>query len=172
MLLGRHLGCAPESIEISAGRYGKPFLPKHPKLFFNLSHAEEIAVYAFSTADEVGVDVEYIRPELAGLDIAERYFSETEKRELRALPREAQAEAFFLCWTRKEAYVKAHGDGLQIPLDSFDVSLTSVDATIRSVDSARWRLWSFCPMAGYVASVVTGADTVNLKFWAAPNAVS
>ena len=85
---------------------------------------------------ELGIDTEKIRPGFAGEGIAERYFSATEQRDLAEVPKELRDTAFFLCWTRKEAYIKAHGDGLQIALDSFDVSLKPGEPeTLRSADS-------------------------------------
>ncbi len=80
-------------------------------------------MYAFVLERDVGVDIEMIRADVASEKIAENFFSRREVETLRALPREHQAEAFFNCWTRKEAYVKARGQGLSIELDSFDVSL-------------------------------------------------
>src|SRR6202007_3346890 len=94
----------------------------------------------------------------------ERYFSPQEVIELRALPESRQAEAFFLCWTRKEAYIKAKGEGLHIPLDSFDVSLTpGLPPELNSSDCSRWWLRSLSPESGYVAAVVEEGNGSRLR---------
>jgi 4'-phosphopantetheinyl transferase len=103
----------------------------------------------------MGIDLEPISGEFAGEEIARRYFSAREVAELIALPAETRPEGFSLCWTRKEAYVKARGMGLQIPLDSFSVSLTPTQPELlESEDSERWRLRSFKPAPGFAAAIV------------------
>jgi 4'-phosphopantetheinyl transferase len=154
-LLGTYLHRSPQSLEFRTGRYGKLSLADHADLRFNLTHSYGLALYAFAIIRELGIDVEKIRPDFASEGIAERYFSVAEQNELRELPVELHTNAFFLCWTRKEAYVKAHGGGLQIPLESFDVSLTpGKPETLRSADSERWNLRSFEPAPEYIASLV------------------
>jgi 4'-phosphopantetheinyl transferase len=168
-LLGAYLGKSPESLKFIYGPQDKPALETQDPSFpvnFNLSHSHGLAVYGFALAREVGVDVELIRPEFTGDDIAERYFSSRELTELRALPQDLRAEGFFNCWTRKEAYVKARGEGLQIPLKDFDVSLTPGKApTLESVDSSRWSLRSFEPAPRYVAAVVAEGKDLKLLRW-------
>jgi len=169
-VLGKYLRCAPQSIEFDYGSYGKPALARaasRPVICFNLSHSHALAVVAIGREREVGIDVELIRPEFAGEEIARRYFSAKEIAELIGLPAELRAEGFFLCWTRKEAYIKAKGDGLQIPLDSFDVSLSpGRPATLSSVDAPHWSIESFVPSLvskpRYAAAVVA-----ERKDWAA-----
>ncbi|HTS12529.1 MAG TPA: 4'-phosphopantetheinyl transferase superfamily protein [Candidatus Limnocylindrales bacterium] len=135
----------------------------HP-LCFNLSHSHGLALVAICREREVGVDVELIRPEFGGEEIARRYFSQREVDELKRLPPELQAEGFFLCWTRKEAYIKAKGDGLHIPLDSFDVSLTpGLPPLLNSADGFRWSLRSLAPGAGYVGAVVSEGRDWKLR---------
>lgn len=154
-ILGNYLRVAAESLQFSIAKLGKLSLPEHPQLQFNVSHSQGLALYAVSLNRELGIDVEKIRPEFTGEDIAARYFSVAEQEELRNISDEERALAFFLCWTRKEAYIKARGEGLQIPLDSFDVSLTPGRATIlRSVDQQRWTLASFTPATDYAAAVM------------------
>jgi 4'-phosphopantetheinyl transferase len=157
-LLGGYIGSSPASIEFAYGEFGKP--AQHPRnsgppIRFNLSHSSGLAVFAFARNCEIGIDLEAISPEFAGEEIAERYFSARELAELMALPAETRPEGFSLCWTRKEAYVKARGAGLQIPLDSFSVSLTpNQPERLESEDSYRWRLRSFKPAPGFVGAVV------------------
>lgn len=168
-LLGMYLRCAPEKLRFKTGQFGKLSLADHPKLRFNLSHSYGLVLYAFALERELGIDAEKIRPEFATEEIAERYFSVAEQHELRALPTELRTEAFFLCWTRKEAYVKAHGDGLQIALESFDVSLTpGKPETLRSHDSKRWSLQSFTPTPGYAAAISAEGSPESMRFWDLP----
>ena len=104
---------------------------------------------------DLGVDVELIRSDIASEEIASRYFAPREVAELQSLPPSARAEGFFLCWTRKEAYIKAVGDGLQISLASFRVSLVpSQPPCLESADSSRWTLRSLSPAPDYVGALV------------------
>jgi 4'-phosphopantetheinyl transferase len=157
-LLGEYLGSSPASIEFSYGEFGKPaHRPRdsRPCIGFNVSHSSGLAVLAFARNCEIGIDLEPISPEFAGVEIAKRYFSARELAEMIALPAELRPEGFSLCWTRKEAYVKARGLGLQIPLDSFSVSLTpNRPVLLQSVDSQRWSLRSFKPAPDFVAALV------------------
>jgi len=167
MLLGRYLRKPPAGIALCKGPRDKPYLRAEtgePPLKFNLSHSHGLALYACARQREVGIDLERLRPDFAGAEIAERFFSAHEQEELRALPAELRTEGFFLCWTRKEAYLKARGDGLQIPLDSFDVTLTPHQpAELRSTDSARWTLLSFTPAPDYVAAAVAEGSGWSTK---------
>jgi 4'-phosphopantetheinyl transferase len=169
-LLGAYLNKPPASLKLVYGPKDKPALPigdPRAHLNFNLSHSHGVAVFAFTLGREVGIDVELIRPEFTGDEIAERYFSPREVAELRALPQDLRPEGFFNCWTRKEAYVKARGEGLQIPLDSFDVSLTPGEPPkLKSADSSRWSLRSLEPAPRYVAAVIAERNDWQLWKWA------
>ena len=166
-LLGSYAGTAPAELKFDYGSQSKPELsPAHPPIRFNLSHSHGLAVYAFARERHLGIDLELIQPEFAGDEIAERYFSAPELAELRALPPETRAEGFFLCWTRKEAYVKARGEGLQISLASFDVSLTpGKEERLRSDDALRWQLHSFQPAPQYVGALVAENRVSHLNQW-------
>jgi 4'-phosphopantetheinyl transferase len=161
-LLGAYLRCPPKTIDFTYDPHGKPFVASRgPRtdVCFNLSHSHEVALIAIGRKRQIGIDIELIRPEFAGEEIARRYFSAKEIDELGKLPAESRAEGFFLCWTRKEAYVKARGDGLHVPLDSFSVSVSpDAPATLSSSDESRWRIESFVPSLiyepQYAASVV------------------
>jgi 4'-phosphopantetheinyl transferase len=148
---------------------GKPALRLiggEPSIRFNLSHSHGLAVYAFSNQREVGIDVEAIRPNIAEDEIAGRVFSASELAEFHALPLELKNIGFFHCWTRKEAYVKARGSGMGIPLDSFEVSLTpGQPEVLRSADSNRWSLRSLQPAPGYVGAVVGEGKGWDLRLW-------
>lgn len=123
ILLGRYLRIDPATVRFQYGALGKPHLPSPAPIHFNLSHSGAVAVLAFSRNCEVGVDVERIRALPDMQLIAERLFCLEEAARFMALPAEQREHAFFLCWTRKEAYVKAAGGGLSVPLDSFEVTL-------------------------------------------------
>jgi 4'-phosphopantetheinyl transferase len=126
-LIGRYLRISPEKVLLIHNSHGKPSLA-HPKgtskpFEFNASHSGEIALFAFTTGCELGVDVEQVRPLEGMARVASQFFSREESEDLFSLPLVEREQAFFLCWTRKEAYVKAIGHGLSIPLDSFQVTL-------------------------------------------------
>jgi 4'-phosphopantetheinyl transferase len=157
-LLSLYLACEPESISLEYNTWGKLALAAKfagSDIRFNLSHSHGVAAYAIARRREVGVDVKMLRPDFANEGIAERFFSRTEIESLRSLPREHQTRAFFVCWTRKEAYVKALGHGLSIDLGSFDVSLRPEErpALLRCVDAAHWSLEAFQPCDGYVGAI-------------------
>src|ERR1700686_1815040 len=166
-LLGKYLRCSPNAVHFKTGRYGKPsLLDDRDPLRFNLSHSHGLALYGFCIGRELGIDTEKIRPGFAGEGIAERYFSATEQRDLAEVPKELRDTAFFLCWTGKEAYIKAHGDGLQIALDSFDVSLKPGEPdTLRCADSSRWSLRSFEPAPEFVAAIIAEGKFRSTRFW-------
>jgi 4'-phosphopantetheinyl transferase len=164
-ILSKYIGRRPGDIKFDTAEFGKLSL-RSKEIEFNLTHSKGLAIYAFAVNQEIGIDVEKIQPAFAGAEIAERYFSAVELNELRMLPAEMRSEAFFLCWTRKEAYVKAHGGGLQIPLASFDVSLTPGQPEVLTAhDSSRWNMRSFAPAAGYIASVIAEGPLQNVKYF-------
>jgi 4'-phosphopantetheinyl transferase len=156
-ILGHYLGREPGELRFRYGRYGKPSLSG---LAFNVSHADSLALYAVARDGEVGVDVERLQNKPAEEGVAERFFSPGEVETLRSLPREEQARAFLACWTRKEAFIKARGNGLSLALDSFDVTLGPDDtpALTRTAWSASEpRRWSLVDLSerfpGYVAAL-------------------
>jgi 4'-phosphopantetheinyl transferase len=157
-VLARYLQCAPQTIEFVYGARGKPAISSgstRDPLRFNLSHSHGLALIGLAREHEIGIDLEMIRSDFASEEIAKRYFSAKEIDELRGLPADLRTEGFFLCWTRKEAYIKAKGDGLHIPLDSFDVSLTpGLPPELNCSDRSRWSMISLTPESGYVAAVV------------------
>jgi 4'-phosphopantetheinyl transferase len=176
--LGKYLHRAPESLIFCYSSHGKPALAPESggdAIRFNLSHSHDIALYAFTRTYEIGIDVEWIRREIEAEQIAERFFSPQEVAALHALPKEQRCYAFFLCWTRKEAYIKARGEGLSLPLDQFDVSLTpeqpaALLATRPDPNEARkWSLRELTPGPGYVAALATERDDWSLLNWQWPS---
>ncbi|MBZ0307063.1 MAG: 4'-phosphopantetheinyl transferase superfamily protein, partial [Anaerolineae bacterium] len=129
------------------------------ELAFNLSHAFELVLYAVGRGVSIGVDIEYLRPVNEFWDIARSYFSKREVAMLQTVPPNQQLEAFYNCWTRKEAYIKARGEGLSMPLNQFDVTLIPGDpARLLEIRGSRneadqWQLESFIPQVGYVAAL-------------------
>jgi 4'-phosphopantetheinyl transferase len=162
-LIGERLDLRPEKVELVYGERGKPALAPRlaaSGLRFNLSHCGEVAVYAFASGREIGVDVEALRPLPDADDVAARFFSPKEYEAYRSLEPRLQPLGFFNCWTRKEAFIKALGEGLYYPLSCFDVSLAPGErARILRVETmpgerCGWGIESFSPTAGFVAAVV------------------
>lgn len=176
-ILGGYLKRAPESLSFRYGSHGKPALAGDAdgdSIRFNVSHSRGIALYAVCRGREVGIDLEHIRFDLAIAEIAGRFFSRREVAMLRALPAEVRHEAFFRCWTRKEAYIKARGEGLSLPLDQFDVSLVPGEpAELLGTrqdpsEASRWSLREIIPAPGYVAALAVQAHGWRLAHWQWP----
>lgn len=159
LFLARCLDIEPATVRYESGADGKPRLgPGLPALEFNLSHSGDVAVLAASRNRAVGVDVEQMRDVPDALSIAETHFSPAEQEALRSLAPARRRDAFFRCWTRKEAVIKASGEGLSRALDSFDVDLAPGSTSAltrfegRSGDAAGWSLRDLAAPAGYVAA--------------------
>jgi 4'-phosphopantetheinyl transferase len=175
LILGRYLGLEPDRLRFDYGPRGKPALAEisggEGRLCFNLAHSGEVAVYALVRDQEIGVDVEQIRLIIEMEQIARRFFATPEQAALLALPLEQRQAAFFNCWTRKEAYLKALGDGLARPLDQFWVSLTPgeparlVSVAGDSGESSHWLIEAFSPAAGYVAAVAVRGQHCQFSYW-------
>ena len=137
-LLGKYLGCAPERLSFRYGAYGKPFIagPGQGKLDFNLSHAGGYALVGFSSGQPIGVDLEAEDPTIEIERLTQRFFSTAESRQVLALPPTDRVAAFFRTWTRKEAFLKAKGAGLNLPLSGFSVTV-SLDAPVR-IERINW----------------------------------
>ena len=179
VLLGRYLRQEPQHLRFTYGPHGKPALATDTSgmsLRFNVSHSHGLALYAITYGREVGVDVERIRPKVVHEKIAEHFFSPREVTILRALPTPLQATAFFACWTRKEAYIKAKGDGLALPLSQFEVSLAPGEpaALLRTAwdlqEAACWALQDLAPAPGYRAAVAVAGHDWHLTCWHGPAA--
>jgi 4'-phosphopantetheinyl transferase len=138
---------------------------------FNVSHSGGIALLAFTRGREIGVDVEQVRQDSDLQAIARRFFSMHEQNQLAALPAEKRIDAFFRCWTRKEAYIKATGDGLSLPLNQFDVSLEVGEANALvatrpdSSEAGHWLLREVPAGSGYMAAVCVRGKSWKLKNW-------
>jgi 4'-phosphopantetheinyl transferase len=161
-ILGRYLDVEPSQLRFCYNPHGKPALSEELSgdgLRFNLSHSHGLALYAITRGREVGVDIERIRPNLVDEQIAKGFFSRREVAKLRALPLAMQQVAFFDCWTRKEAYIKARGEGLTLALNQFEVSLAPGEpaALLNTNGSAdevcRWSLQELNVGPGYRAAL-------------------
>jgi 4'-phosphopantetheinyl transferase len=176
-ILGLYLDRAPKCLSFCYSSYGKPALTLESggdAIRFNMSHSRGVALYAVTRGREIGIDLEFIRCDLEVEQIAERFFSRSEIATLRALPTDLQKHAFFLCWTRKEAYIKARGEGLSLPLDQFDVSLIPGEpAALLSTqpdsdEAVRWSLKELTLASGYVAALAVEGRGWTLSCWQWP----
>jgi len=173
-ILGRYLDADPSRLRFSYSPYGKPSLAGEINagaLCFNISHAGGLALYAVTRGRDIGIDLERIDTDFATEQVAERFFSAQEVATLRAFPEHMQSLAFFNCWTRKEAYIKARGEGLSLPLDQFDVSLTPGEpvALLRTngdpQEASRWRIQELAPGASCVSALAVKGHHWRLKCW-------
>ena len=171
LILARCLDCDAAEIVFRAGAHGKPEL-QHPApggLHFNTSHSGDYAVFAVTRAGAIGVDIERVNEQRPRLDeIVARYFATGEQDAWRALPETERVRGFFDLWTRKEAFVKARGDGVFSGLDQFEVSLVaprllSVGGDARA--AAEWWMASLPPLPGYTGAVVVHAPAGAARFW-------
>ncbi len=176
-MLGHYLGEEPKQLCFEYNAHGKPSLAGqagHTSLRFNVSHSHEIGLCGVTRKQEIGIDVERIKPELVDEQIAERFFSPGELKTLRRLPKAAQPAAFFNCWTRKEAYLKARGTGLSLPLDQFDVSIAPGEpaALLCTQDdpqeALRWSIKELPLGPEYAAAIALEGDSWQLKYWRWP----
>lgn len=176
MLIARYLQVAPSTLQFTSGPYGKPALSPRSGgdlLRFNLSHSQDVALYAIAWGREVGVDIEYMRPLDDMESIARHFFSPQEQAALHSLPAALQQQGFYQCWTRKEAYIKASGIGLSQPLDQFAVSLAP-DEPARLLyvqdqpdEVRRWSFQTLQPPDGYAAALAVEGAEWQLACWKA-----
>jgi 4'-phosphopantetheinyl transferase len=165
LILGRYLQLSPTELHFDTTRFDKPFIT-HPQttMQFNISHSADVVLLAFTASRDVGVDVESIRPMPDADQIVTRFFSANEIATWRGLPPSQQNSAFFTCWTRKEAFIKALGEGLSHPLDQFDVTLqpgetaqlSPNDRSQRTIEG--WTIRALPMPENYAAALVVAGD--------------
>lgn len=173
LLLGAYLQRNPEDLRFDQSPQGKPSLVevRNGTLLFNMAHSEGLALYAVARDREVGIDVEWHREDLETKQIAEQFFSPAEVSTLRSIPRHQQKEAFFNCWTRKEAFLKAIGQGLSTELDQFEVAFApgQKPAILKTVwnpgEALRWNLVALHPNPFYSAALVAEGRNIKLGCW-------
>ncbi len=169
-LLGKYLKRQADSFIFQYNKYGKPAL-SNSAMHFNVSHSHEMGMLIFDQKYEVGVDIEWMRKDFGGIKIAERFFSADEINELKLLPEEQQQQGFFNCWSRKEAYIKALGKGLSIPLAKFSVNLSpEKEAALLSTSHEpqalhKYRLFAVKADSSYAAAVVVHINRKQLKLF-------
>ena len=179
-LLGRYLCVPPARITFVYNRYGKPSLGEEfaaGGLRFNVSHSGGVGLFAFTRGREVGVDIESLREDFASREIAQNFFSRREVSALCLVPHEHYTRAFFNCWTRKEAFIKALAEGLSHPLDSFTVSLAPgeparlLDSDRDSRAAQRWSLFELDTLQGFAAALAVEGlgPRVRCYEWDSPN---
>lgn len=168
-VLARYLSAKPDELRFSFNDYGKPSLAGEESLRFNLSHSHEVALVAVTRDAAVGVDVEHIRADFASDEIAKRFFSRLEVETFSALPDDERVAAFFRCWARKEAYIKAIGKGLSQSLDRFDVSLAPDEpaALLRADedDSLRWTMSDIDVGSDYASALAVEGVPSQISYW-------
>ncbi len=173
VILAHYLDAKPAQLRFCYGAHGKPrlALSEAEELHFSVSHSQGLALFAVTRGQQVGVDLEAIRPHPGNEDVAEQFFTLRETAILRALPPDARQEAFFAFWTRKEAYAKARGEGLTIPLNRFDVSFPSghpatlVGAGGHPQEASLRSLRDVNPGAGFAAALAIEGPDLKLKCW-------
>ncbi|HWQ52909.1 MAG TPA: 4'-phosphopantetheinyl transferase superfamily protein [Bryobacteraceae bacterium] len=163
-ILSGYTGQAPEHMTLTAAQGGKPRLnPDCGGWRFNLSHAGSAALVAVARGREVGVDIERVRPVAGAAAIAARFFAPPECGAMRDLPAASREAGFLACWTRKEAFIKATGEGLGRNLHSFTVP-------VEPADSGPWRIegWSVLalpPPPGYIAALAVEGEPPTVHCW-------
>ena len=176
-LLGTYIRIPPEQIRFQYSARGRPSLAPDQNdtvLDFNLSHSHELALLAFSRGPAVGIDLEYVRHDMDHEQIAAHFFSAQEAASLRALSENLRAAAFFNCWTRKEAFIKATGEGLSRPLDQFSVSLVPGEAARllaiqgQPEEISKWFIQALEPGPGYAAALVAQSQVERIHYWEYP----
>jgi len=174
VILGSYLRIAPRQVRFRYSSRGKPYLAEgigDDACQFNLTHSHELAAYAFTRGREIGIDLEYVRPLADAEEIASRFFSARENAEFHSLPEDLKLEAFYNCWTRKEAYLKATGEGLGRDLDTFDVSLfPGAPAALLKVEgdqaeATRWSLRTLALDSEYVAALAVEGSGWRVAYW-------
>ena len=170
-ILSQYVGMAPEQIRLEATALGKPSIVGSP-LTFNLSHSDGLAVCAVTAQGQVGVDVERVRPVTDATNIVRRYFAPNEVLKYESLPASERSAAFFSIWTRKEAFLKATGLGLQRGLDSFEVDITPAESSPRLVlttpgppDEPAFHLRSFRLRPHYIGALALDREIEMLEFF-------
>lgn len=170
ILLGRYLTIDPSELQFCFSPLGKPALDKQrhgEDLRFNVSHSHRVVLYAVTRGREVGIDIEWIRTDIDIDEMSRRFFSAREIAVLQTLPPQIKAEAFFNCWTRKEAYIKALGEGLSHSLQDFAVSLAPGEPAallwIRGEGTERWSMTALTPEPCYAAALCVEGPGRRLK---------
>lgn len=166
------------TLELAYENLGKPRFRDealHAKLRFNFSNSNDRGLLAVTVGEELGVDLERVRPMNDMMGLARRYYAETETNKLFALADQERPAAFFRCWTRKEAYLKAVGKGLTFPLRSVEVTLLNDEVCrILNINSdaneaAAWSLFHLRPYDGFLGALAVRNRSATVSLWDWPN---
>ncbi len=169
-LLGAYLDENAAKLKFEYTSYGKPYLP-NKNLNFNISHSGDMVVCAFVVGLQIGVDIEKIKQDFDVLELAQKFFSKREIEVLEKQPKEDLARAFYRCWTRKEAFIKAEGSGLSFPLNKFAVSLEDDNQAILletdwdASEKSHWSLFSFVPEDNYIGALSVRNKLATVKYF-------
>lgn len=161
-ILAEYLELRPDEIEFRTGRFGQPWLPQAgEKLSFSASHSREVAIVVVGAERRLGADIEWVHDLPDRRAVASRYFTAREQHDIHNHVDGERTRAFFRCWTRKEAFIKALGLGLQYPLDRFDVPVGPLagEGVVDVHDPSRagagaWRVRDLEVPEGYIAAIV------------------
>lgn len=170
LLIASYLRMNAKDLSFKYTSFGKPYLAIKNELKFNVSHSGNMAAFAFFKGQEIGVDIEKVKNDFDVLELAQNFFSQTEIIALENQPKEELPKAFFRCWTRKEAFIKAEGSGLSFPLDKFEVSLDDdfhaelLETQWNSEEKKEWKLFSFVPATGYIAAVAIAKPNAKIIY--------
>lgn len=171
ILLSRYLNIKSQKINFRYAEKGKPYLEHPSNIKFNLSHSKNCIVLAFTKNIELGIDVEYAKNNLEILQVAESFFSKQEIKALKSIQSIYRLSAFYNCWTRKEAFIKATGDGLSFPLNQFTVSLESsesaelVETRWDNKEKDLWSLETFTPQKDYIGAVASRNKIKGINYY-------
>ena len=167
-ILRRYLPSEPAHLSFDIGANGKPRLAQalaSRGVEFNLSHSNEMALLAVCDKREVGVDIEYVKEDFEFQEVAERFFTPREVTAMGGLPASLQRQAFFKCWTSKEAFLKAKGTGLSGALDEVEIALTTAEQVRITADVPGWSLSELDPIDGYEAALVIAGAPVPICYY-------
>jgi len=170
-LLGQLLLVDPKKIVFEYSEFDKPFYSNTQKLEFNVSHSGNQIIIGLAKGLTIGVDIEKVKSDFDVIDLAENFFSKEEIKALSQTEESEKFQAFYRCWTRKESFIKAVGEGLSYPLDSFAVTMNDHEnAKFIKIDNTQeakrnWHLHSFIPAVGYIAAITTDGIPNKIEYF-------
>lgn len=164
-LLAGYLSMEASELRFQYTPLGKPYILRDYGLDFNVSHSSSLALFGFTIGRMIGIDIEFMSVNIEFASMVKQFFSPYEIKTLFSLPVSQQAEAFYMCWTRKEALIKAIGIGLSLPLDQFDVTLIPdepaeiLDIRWNHMDKNKWSMLSLSPASRFIGALVIEGET-------------
>lgn len=169
LILSQYTAQHPQRLQFAKSSHGKPEITNaFGKVFFNMSHSENLVAYVVAPSKNVGIDVQCISPAIDFNSIAKSFFTANELAAMNALPAENRSKAFYRLWTSKESFVKATGLGLSVQLNSFDTSGIVYNSSIifreKTIEKKLWSIWSFEPCIDYIGAVAIEEENWKIKF--------